>query len=331
MTAPRPISDGALWTRADFPETRSWVQPLTPGMSAELKTAVAKAMAAGGSPYDLTPDTFDLPAMRPLLAETRHQLEEGRGFAVIGDFPVDDFSYDESLWAYCGLSSYLGEITAQGRSGDRSVDVLDKGIPYSHQSRGYSSNKLLPFHTDGSDRVGLLCLDTAMEGGLSILVSAPAVYNTVVRERPDLMPIYERGFYHHRRGEQRDDESPISPNRIPVFEFYNDLLHCFYNRNPTNWVEKEGLKLSAEEVEALDYFDSVVARPEMQLPMEMRKGDLQFVNNFVLLHSRTDYVDGPDHRRHLIRLWLNDDLSRRVGPTTLDLYAPEHSRKRAAG
>ena len=124
MTTPRPISDGALWTRADFPETRSWVQPLSPGMSAELKTAVAKAMAAGGSPYDLTPDTFDLPAMRPLLAETRHQLEEGRGFAVIGDFPVDDFSYDESLWAYCGLSSYLGEITAQGRSGDRSVDAF---------------------------------------------------------------------------------------------------------------------------------------------------------------------------------------------------------------
>ena len=292
--------------------------------------SVAKAMAAGGSPHDLTPQAFDLPVMRPLLEETRRLLEEGRGFAVIGDFPVDNFTYDETLWAYCGLASYLGEITAQTRTGIKSVDVIDKGIPYSHQSRGYSSNKLLPFHTDGSDRVGLLCLDTAMEGGLSILVSAPAVYNTVVRERPDLMPIYERGFYHHRRGEQRDDESPISPNRIPVFEFYNGLLHCCYNRNPVNWTEKEGLKLSPEEVDALDYFDSVVARPEMQLPMEMHKGDLQFVNNFVLLHSRTDYVDGPGQRRHLVRLWLNDPTSRRIGPTVLDLYAPKFARRRAA-
>ena len=58
MTTPRPISDGALWTRADFPETRSWVQPLSPGMSAELKTAVAKAMAAGIKAItDLGPET----------------------------------------------------------------------------------------------------------------------------------------------------------------------------------------------------------------------------------------------------------------------------------
>ena len=330
MNTRSPVQDGAVWTRADFPETRSWVQPPTPEMVAELEGAVAKAMAAGGSPYDLTPQAFDLPIMRPLLEETRRQLEEGRGFAVIGDFPVDSFNYDETLWAYCGLASYLGDITAQTRTGIKSVDVLDKGIPYSHQSRGYSSNKLLPFHSDGSDRVCLLCLETAQEGGLSILASSPAIYNTILEERPDLMPIFERGFYHHRRGEQPDDESPISPDRIPVFEFYNDLLHCCYNRNPVNWVEKEGLKLSPEEVEALDYFDSVVARPEMQLPMEMHKGDLQFVNNFVLLHSRTDYIDGPGKRRHLIRLWLNDATSRRIGPTVQDLYAPKFARRRAA-
>lgn len=326
-----PVQDGALWTRADFPETRSWVRPLTPAMQDELVAAAEGAMATGADPHGLTPETFELPETRGLLAEVRRDLEEGRGFAVVGDFPVDRLDYQGNLTAYCGMASYLGDISAQTRGGAKSVDVMDKGLPYSHQSRGYSSNDLLPFHTDGSDRVCLLCLETAAEGGLSLLMSSPAVYNTVLAERPDLMPVLERGFYHHRRGEQAEGESPISPNRIPVFDFYNGLLHCCYNRNPVSWTEKEGLKLTPEEVEALDFIDSVTARPDMQLAMEMRKGDVQFVNNFVILHSRTHYMDGPGHHRHLLRLWLNDAQSRRVGPNVQNLYAPDHARYRAAG
>lgn len=329
MTTRSSVQDGALWTRADFPQARSWVRHLTPAMQDELVAAAARAQAAGLDPHGLTPGAFPLPLTGPMLLEARRDLEEGRGFAVVGDFPVDRLDYRGSLYAYCGLTSYLGDITAQTVRGDLSIDVTDIGLPYNHQHRGYTSNKLLPFHTDGSDRVGLLCLETAMEGGLSILVSAPKVYNTILAERPDLMPMFERGFYHHRRGEQNPGEGPLSPGRIPVFSFHAGLLHCCYNRNPINWAEKEGITLTDVEVAALDYFDSVTARPEMQLAMEMRKGDVQFVNNFVLLHSRTDYIDAPGKKRHLVRLWMNDMNSRRVGPTLLDLYSPAHARKLA--
>src|SRR3546814_7088565 len=105
------------------------------------------------------------------------------------------------------------------------VDVADKGIPYSHRSRGYSSNKLLPFHTDGADVVGLLCLGTAADGGLSIIASAPSVYNAIARERPEYIETLMRGFYHHRRGQHDAGENPVSPERIPVFSFHNGLLH----------------------------------------------------------------------------------------------------------
>ena len=330
MTRHLPVQDGALWTRADFPTPRTWVRPLTAEMQDELVQATEKTLAAGADPYALRPETFELPKTRGLLAEVRRDLEDGRGFAVVGDFPVDRFDYRGNLTAYCGLASYLGAITAQTRGGDMSVDVADKGLPYDHRSRGYSSNKLLPFHTDGSDRVALLCLETAVEGGLSILMSSPAVYNAVLAERPDLIPVLERGFFHHRRGEQDPSEGPLSHDRIPVFSFYKELLHCCYNRNPINWAEKEGVTLTPEEIEALDFVDSVTERPEMQLPMEMHKGDLQIVNNFVILHSRTDYMDGPDKRRHLVRLWMNDTRSKRVGPTLLELYSPAHARRTAA-
>jgi alpha-ketoglutarate-dependent taurine dioxygenase len=43
------------------------------------------------------------------------------------------------------------------------------------------------------------------------------------------------------------------------------------------------------------------------LAMDLRAGDMQFVNNHVTLHSRTQYADHPEpaRRRDLIRLWLN--------------------------
>src|SRR3546814_13960843 len=106
------------------------------------------------------------------------------------------------------------------------VDVADKGIPYSHRSRGYSSNKLLPFHTDGAAVVGLLCLGTAADGGLSILASAPSVYNAIARERPAYIETLIRGFSHHRRRQHAQVANPGSPERTPVFSFPNDLPAC---------------------------------------------------------------------------------------------------------
>ena len=40
--------------------------------------------------------------------------------------------------------------------------------------------------------------------------------------------------------------------------------------------------------------------------MEFAEGDIQFLNNRVIFHGRTDYRDDRDFstRRHLMRLWL---------------------------
>jgi hypothetical protein len=40
--------------------------------------------------------------------------------------------------------------------------------------------------------------------------------------------------------------------------------------------------------------------------MSIGEGDIQFLNNRVILHGRTDYEDWPEvaRRRHMLRLWL---------------------------
>jgi alpha-ketoglutarate-dependent taurine dioxygenase len=107
--------------------------------------------------------------------------------------------------------------------------------------------------------------------------------------------------------------------------FYGGLLHCTYDRNQSLWAAEEGVEITAQQVEAMDYLDALMARPEFQLHMGMRKGDIQYVNNFTVMHSRTAYVDGPDKKRHLVRLWIDAPGSKRTGLTTRDLYVRDGS------
>lgn len=326
----RPIDGPSAWKAADFGESRSWVLELTEEMAGEIYAA-ARRLAAAGVPFREVPGAeVELDAVKGLISEAYAELDAGRGFAVIGGMPVDAHGYEENLLAYSVVASQFGRIVVQNYEGDFVVDVTDKGIPYSHRSRGYSSNKLLPFHTDGADYVGLLCLDVAAEGGMSLLASAAGVYNEILRTRPGDLEVLMHGFHHHRRGQHDAGEPPVSPERVPVFAFHDGLLHCCYNRNPINWVEKEGIKLSDREVAALDNFDAILARPDVSLSMNLRKGDMQFVNNYTVLHSRTEYVDDAARKRHLVRLWLDDADGLRSGYSLLDLYVPAASRFAAA-
>jgi len=316
-------SDAANWARQDFREPRSWVTNLNDNHIREIDGALKAIASRGLSWTAVNRHNFLVPQTRKLLRELSQQLDSGIGFGVLANFPVDDYSVEENRIIYCGLVSHLGTIVPQTAAGDLLIDVTDIGKPYDHRSRGYSSNQLLPFHTDGADIAGLYCLGTSASGGASVLVSAPRVYEVLRQQHSDHLDILQRGFFHHRRGEQANGESPLSRMRIPVFQFYDGLLHTMYNRNPIEWVRHEGVELSDKEIDALDALDSILAQPALQLSMDMRKGDMQFINNFVIFHSRTSYEDSPQQRRHLLRVWLNIANGRRRGPTLLDLYAPD--------
>jgi hypothetical protein len=38
--------------------------------------------------------------------------------------------------------------------------------------------------------------------------------------------------------------------------------------------------------------------------MDLQPGEMQFINNYHVLHGRTSYEDGDGHKRHFKRLWL---------------------------
>jgi hypothetical protein len=59
-------------------------------------------------------------------------------------------------------------------------------------------------------------------------------------------------------------------------------------------------------VEAMELVDTLANSDRFRLDMDFRPGDIQFLNNRVVLHSRTDFEDypEPERKRHLLRLWL---------------------------
>ncbi len=322
----RPIDDATVWRGADFPDDRSWVHGLDGAMVAEILDAARAAAARGIAAKDVTPARFPLPLTSKLIDRVWREVEHGPGFALLSGFPVDGGDEDLVRLAYCGLGSHFGRITVQNRDGEYLLEVTDKGKGYDRQSRGYHSTAHLDFHNDGTNTVTLLCMEPAAEGGQSMLVSGPAVYNAIVREAPQHLAALHRGFHHHRRDQREPGEAPVTPYRTPVFGFYGGLFHLAWAGPSIRFCEDEGVTITDAEKAALACFESVVERPELRVSMELRRGDLQLVNNFLVLHARTAYRDAPGARRRLLRLWLDDESSARLGPGKMDWYLPQHSR-----
>jgi alpha-ketoglutarate-dependent taurine dioxygenase len=69
---------------------------------------------------------------------------------------------------------------------------------------------------------------------------------------------------------------------------------------------KREVPLTTFERAALDFLDEQTRRPDLRLDMDLGAGDIQFINNYTILHSRTGFVDGPepDQKRLMLRLWL---------------------------
>ena len=72
---------------------------------------------------------------------------------------------------------------------------------------------------------------------------------------------------------------------------------------------------------------------ELRFDMEFRQGDIQFLHNRVILHSRGAFVDfpEPERRRHLLRLWLATSEGRPLAPAFGDRYGHLEPGERPAG
>ena len=304
------ITGPAAWRGRDLAGDSSWIHRLSERSIASIDASLARVKARGLRFPAFTREDFPIDAVREELAGLPDELENGRGFLLLRGLPVERYSDDDIDIVCYGLGLHLGEPVRQNPRGDLLGTVMNVGDPALKTTRVYETNLYLPYHSDPSDVVGLLCVRKARSGGLSSLVSVAAVYNELLERHPEFLGLYYRPMYFAHLCEPQ-------PSLSPIFSHHQGKLSCRYLRQYLELGhEIRNLPLSRVEIEALDTFDSVIQDEAIRLDMMLEPGDLQFANNYAVLHSRTAFVDDPDptRRRRMLRLWLKMPNARVLAP-----------------
>ncbi len=302
---------------------RDWIVPLEAADLAEVEAAMAPLVARQADIAKITQRDFPLPRLGAKLAGVLHELLHGRGFVVLRGLPVERYDMRQAATAFFGIGTYLGSARSQNAKGHVLGHVKDLGLDVKDPNvRIYQTHERQTYHTDSCDIVGLLCLKTAKSGGLSALVSSTTIFNEMRKRRPDLLKLLFEPIATDRRGEVPAGMKPYF--EIPVLNWYQGYLTAIYQRQYVDSAQRfaDAPRLTPAHIEALDMFDALANDPRLNMHMEFKPGDLQFVHNHTLLHDRTGFEDwtDPDKRRHLLRLWLAAPGARPLPPIFAQRY-----------
>lgn len=303
-----PIFDNAQsWLGPEVARRSDWIHEFSSEEIGEIDSAVYRLDQAGTNIRAINRSKFPLPGLGSVLSRVGQEVLYGRGFHLFRGVPVGRYTPRQSAIAFWGLGQHFGTAVSQNGKGHLLGHVANLGLDYADpEVRGYQTNARLPYHTDLADVVALLCLKTPKAGGLSSIVSSTALWNELVRLRPDHARILLRPFHYTRWGEIPQGKNAFES--IPIFSPWQGAMFTNYVRSAIT--KAQGLPgippLTQEQVVAMDFLDGLCTDPKLHLDMDFMPGDVQLLSNHCILHSRTSYEDWDDvdKRRHLLRLWL---------------------------
>ena len=332
-----PLEERCAWRSDEMAD--GYVLRFTDDQLAELDAALAEAERRVDDVLDITRETFPLPTLGPVLAEVTRDLIDGRGVVLLRGLDVGRYGKERASAIYWGVGAHLGAPWPQNAKGHLLGDVTDQGRrPDDPTSRGNEIGGIaFPFHSDGSDLVGLFCLDAGAEGGASLVANAVAIHNELVRNEPDVAAELYGAFPYDLRGEQAPGARGWY--LMPIFTRRGDRLFVRYIRPyiASSRRHADAPRPSEAAQAAMDRLDALCADPGFHVAMDLQAGDMQFVNNYHVLHAREAYADDREggRIRHLKRLWLETDLLTddqkpdrfRLGRT--DTYWSRHGRTKS--
>ena len=307
--------DRANWTSADVETDRSWEVRLDESHREELAAALDAVQSQGLDLAHITADKFPLPTVARLLQGIVAQLQHGFGFSVLRGFPVDDYALDELEKLYWGLCSHVGTGITQNSDASLIHYVTDGTLRPNQGTRGVGRPGKSGLHVDLTDCVSLLCVRQAGDNPMSWLGSSVRIHSEFERRAPEMLPLLYRGFEWDRLEEHADGEAPSTGYRVPVFSIAagdagggstDEIVSCRYNRH---WMamaaRRNGSGWAEEERAALDLFDEIA--DENRFELDFQPGDIQFANNYTVLHGRDGHELEPDEERKrlLMRIWID--------------------------
>jgi hypothetical protein len=300
-----PIVSPADW-RAPNGSEGNWLIELPADEVDELGDAVARLRAQRIEMAAVTRENFVLDTLATRIADWQREISAGRGFIAVRGLPVDRWGEEDSALAFWGIGHHLGLPGAQNPQNELLGHVIDYGEEANNPMvRRYRTKGTIEFHCDPADMVGLLCLNPALRGGQSRIVSSIAVFNEIQRSRPDLVERLFEPFLLDLRGDSIQPGRTVLPVRPCCHSAYGQLSTFYHSEYFRSAARHEGVEIDSRARALLDLYDEICARPSFQFDMWLEKGDMQFISNHTIVHARTSYEDSPDQRRHLLRLWLS--------------------------
>jgi hypothetical protein len=275
---------------------------LTRRFSEAQLDALDAAMKAteGRDATDVTIEDFSHPEIAAYMSAVRYDIGAGRGAVLISGIDMARYDVEQFKRLHFGLGTHLGRAVEQSPRHDRIGLVRKEPNP---DRRGYLTDTELGPHTDYHEILSLASVVTSVEGGVSGLVSAAAVYDVVRRERPDLLPALLEGYYYPVA---LDGEKKITDYKVPTFSVIDGHVALYaYAIFIAQAAEIRGEPVPPKLIEALRFLSSVAKRPELMVSFTLQPGQIIFWHNFRVMHSRTSFKNTPGRERMLLRLWLN--------------------------
>lgn len=302
------IVEPSAWVPAELAEDTRWELHLGAAEVEDLLAALARVKARQLPLALIDRDSFPLPRCAPLLDRIRHQLRDGRGFALVHDFPVHGRDQADVERMYWGLCAHLGIGVTQNSDGTLIHSVTEGRQRPNQGTRSVGNPGHVSLHVDLADCVALLCVRQAADSPRSRVASSMTLHNLLLERAPQFLERLYEGFIWDRQNEHGESEMPTTGYRVPMFSEKNGVVSCRYNRN---WITKarqrEGRPFSAEETAMLDLVDELTHANCLEF--DFRPGDIQFANNYTVLHGRAPHAPAAreEETRLLLRIWFHTE------------------------
>jgi len=301
----------SAWYGKDLQKKDDWIWQVEPQHVEELDAALHLSKESGLAEQEVTKQDFPLNGFKEELARMVRELEFGRGFVLMRGFPVERYDYADIRRIYWGIGQHIGSAESQNIKGELIQEIRDYGFDYTKsEHRGSMSSAELRPHCDITDTVALLCLRIAKNGGESFIRSSMTIYNEIFEKHPEYLPALHRGFHFELDGKGPTGDPNEVTHRIPTFSWHEGYLACRFNQKAIEaGAKKAGSPLSELEQAAVNFIGDTAEREDVTLSMTFEPGDIQWLNNYLILHSRGGFEDfsEPERKRLLLRLWLNHE------------------------
>lgn len=161
------------------------------------------------------------------------------------------------------------------------------------------------FHTDTfCDILALQIRNNASSGGKNMLASSWTIYNTLMRTHPHLRELLAQPIWSF------DSRGKLLPSSTrPLLYHHAGRVLLNFAREPL--LGLDGVRRAAglpalddAQRRALDVVEEIAKRS--QIVLDARPGDVLFVNNHAVLHSREAFEDDAASPRYLVRMWLKN-------------------------